>query len=308
MADTADFESLLSEVHSALVTSGSVQAVTDQFSRLDTDMERVRFVLRMAESAPLQRVAVRGPPQSAAASEKLRADGNACFGRGEHSTALRLYSLAAQCAPPTSPQLSLALANRSAALFKLGNYGPCEEAILLALQHGYPAELRYKLHERLGEARRRRGDSVAAEKAFCAALKGTPRAALDAGRRKQLLKRLEGLVCRSAADRVIRLLETGQEDGQEQGQQQQQRHTQGQHERGKKNGQTERTQELETAQGERREEGRSTRPSALPPVTPLPSLSHGASSVLPSASAAVDLVMSEDKDRMLVANRDLSPG
>jgi hypothetical protein len=43
---------------------------------------------------------------------------------------------------------SLALANRSAVLFKLAEYARCVEDIELALEAGYPPSLRYKVAER----------------------------------------------------------------------------------------------------------------------------------------------------------------
>ncbi|XP_043236320.1 SET and MYND domain-containing protein 4-like [Amphibalanus amphitrite] len=307
MSTGVDFESLLRGLHGSLVSSGQVQAVTEQFSALDTDMERVQFLMKMPESGPLQQVTGGGPPRSAAASEQLRADGNACFGRGEHTAALRLYSQAAQCSPAGSPQLSLALANRSAALFQLGRYGPCEEAVQQALQHGYPREMRYKLHERLGEARRRQGDGAGAERAFCAALAAARSAPLDARRRKQLLVRLDGLVCRSAADRVKRLLETGQE-GELQPEQTEHSDQNRERERTQKQGEQTEQRKDEQKQSSGTKRRREERKSPSPSVPQLPPLSHGPSEVVPAASAAVDLVVTQEKGRMLVANRDLSPG
>ncbi|XP_037079259.1 uncharacterized protein LOC119100256 [Pollicipes pollicipes] len=152
MAVPVDFESLLRDVHAELVRRDRVQAVTEQFARLPTDLERARLVLALPEALPLRQL--RGSdssrPKSAADSDALRAAGNTCFGRGEYAAALRTYTEAAMRAPPApAPQLSLALANRSAAFFQLGQYGPCQEDVARALGHFYPAELRYKLQERL---------------------------------------------------------------------------------------------------------------------------------------------------------------
>ncbi|KAF0289973.1 SET and MYND domain-containing protein 4 [Amphibalanus amphitrite] len=171
--------------------------------------------------------------------------------------------------PESGPlqQLSLALANRSAALFQLGRYGPCEEAVQQALQHGYPREMRYKLHERLGEARRRQGD----------------------------------------ADRVKRLLETGQE-GELQPEQTEHPDQKRERERTQKQGEQTEQRKDEQKQSSGTKRRREERKSPSPSVPQLPPLSHGPSEVVPAASAAVDLVVTQEKGRMLVANRDLSPG
>ena len=64
--------------------------------------------------------------------------GNKKYGLGDSEAALALYSRAVLTAPHSEPELSLALANRSAALHSLGNYGAAVQDIELAFSSGYP--------------------------------------------------------------------------------------------------------------------------------------------------------------------------
>ena len=71
-------------------------------------------------------------------SGQLRGEGNKKYGAGDSEAALALYTRAVLTAPPSQPELSLALANRSAALQSLGNYRAAVQDIELALSSGYP--------------------------------------------------------------------------------------------------------------------------------------------------------------------------
>ncbi len=66
--------------------------------------------------------------------------------------------------------LSLTLANRSAALFRLGLYEECLRDISEAISMGYPANLEHKLRERAGSCYLNTGDVNKAETEFKAAL------------------------------------------------------------------------------------------------------------------------------------------
>ncbi len=51
-------------------------------------------------------------------------------------------------APRAGDELVLALGNRSATLYQLGEVAACLDDISLALELGYPAQLLYKLYDR----------------------------------------------------------------------------------------------------------------------------------------------------------------
>ena len=79
--------------------------------------------------------------------------GNKAYEEGKDIDALYLYTqavVAAPCDPLTgrSRDLSVALANRSAVLFSLKAFHLALDDVRLALESGYPDELRFKLLER----------------------------------------------------------------------------------------------------------------------------------------------------------------
>ena len=71
-------------------------------------------------------------------SGQYRDLGNKKYGVGESDAALGLYSQAVITAPHPSQELSLALANRSAALTSLNNYRAAIQDIEMAFASGYP--------------------------------------------------------------------------------------------------------------------------------------------------------------------------
>ncbi|KAJ3053589.1 SET and MYND domain-containing protein 4 [Rhizophlyctis rosea] len=81
-------------------------------------------------------------------AEKCKQRGNEAFAKRQWKEAVRLFSMAAQHAPPTSPLLPVSYANRSAALFELSLFQQCLTDINLSLTAGYPSTTRYKLLNR----------------------------------------------------------------------------------------------------------------------------------------------------------------
>ena len=70
------------------------------------------------------------------------------------------------CAPEYGPELSLALANRSACLYHQGQYEQCLQDIDLALRFRYPKNLEYKLQQRKAQCLSKLGRFEEAEEAF----------------------------------------------------------------------------------------------------------------------------------------------
>ncbi|KAM6984632.1 SET and MYND domain-containing protein 4 [Aplochiton taeniatus] len=87
----------------------------------------------------------RKDPEEAARS---RERGNASFKYKDYTSAALHYSQGVCNAAPSSEQLSLCYANRSAALFYLHCYQECLADIDRALEHGYPPHLQTKLQTR----------------------------------------------------------------------------------------------------------------------------------------------------------------
>ena len=75
--------------------------------------------------------------------------GNKKYASGDSETALGLYTQAVLTAPHTEPELSLALANRSAALLSLNNHRAAVQDIEMALSAGYPKVTKYNLRSRI---------------------------------------------------------------------------------------------------------------------------------------------------------------
>lgn len=71
--------------------------------------------------------------------------GNEAFCSGLYIQALQLYTKSVAAAPPDSPELAIAYANRSAALFRLERYEACLVDINRALGSNYPEDLKSKL-------------------------------------------------------------------------------------------------------------------------------------------------------------------
>ena len=86
-------------------------------------------------------------------SEKLRVEGNKLFQGGQLRASVEKFSSAAMKSQfekdtGVSKTFSLAVANRSLALFKLKKYEEAERDVDLALESGYPSDSRHKLEER----------------------------------------------------------------------------------------------------------------------------------------------------------------
>ena len=93
------------------------------------------------------------PEKNPHESKVKREYGNKSYKEGKDLDALYLYTQAVIAAPVDettlqSRDLAVALANRSAVLFSLKAFNLALDDIRLALESGYPSELRYKLLER----------------------------------------------------------------------------------------------------------------------------------------------------------------
>ncbi|XP_067085184.1 SET and MYND domain-containing protein 4 [Osmerus mordax] len=104
------------------------------------NQEDLNFLSGVSRDYPVQK-----DPERAA---RCRENGNASFKTRDYNAAALHYSQGVCLASQRSEQLSLCFANRSAALLHLQHHQECLEDIDRALEHGYPAHLRHKLHER----------------------------------------------------------------------------------------------------------------------------------------------------------------
>jgi len=94
--------------------------------------------------------------KSATTADRVREQGNIKFSAGDNNGALKLYTESVICAP-LGPALGLALGNRSAALYHLGQYEAASQDIELALENKFPRNIAYKLHLRQAQCNIRLG-------------------------------------------------------------------------------------------------------------------------------------------------------
>ncbi|XP_048221189.1 SET and MYND domain-containing protein 4 isoform X3 [Perognathus longimembris pacificus] len=80
-----------------------------------------------------------------------RKEGNKKFQKKDYTAAAVLYSKGVSNSRPNTEDISLCYANRSAALFHLGQYETCLEDIIRAQMHGYPERLQPKMMLRKAE-------------------------------------------------------------------------------------------------------------------------------------------------------------
>lgn len=117
-----------------------------KFVALESNAERVAFVLSYAEAHQLSLAVEKPMLKDSSGAIQLKKTGNQYFGRGEFARALETYSNAVLLAPST--ELSVILGNRSATLYHLECHEHALEDMEEAARLGYPKELFYKLEER----------------------------------------------------------------------------------------------------------------------------------------------------------------
>lgn len=147
------FQEWFNSISTVLNQSGRLKEISSQFGQLRSDEERIAFGLSLGCVHDVMIVEPSFTPKSETESTKLRNEGNKLFQKNRYHEALGVYSRSILNAPFESNgrELSLAFANSSAVLFHLKEYSECLKVIQLALSHGYPEELRYKLFDRQGK-------------------------------------------------------------------------------------------------------------------------------------------------------------
>ncbi|XP_035673672.1 SET and MYND domain-containing protein 4-like [Branchiostoma floridae] len=193
----------------------STQEMSSDFLQLSTNQQRVSYALSIPSVHSYIKVKPMFKGKSAMEATKLREFGNKMFGQKDYDSALQMYSESVLKAPfdpnvnhPVAHgnmngsshgraqcdkndvttndgnEFSLALANRSAVLFSLGKYDLSMKDIDLALHHGYPKELTYKLHERKGRCLWNLGRDEEALQSFLTAKEHVTKSSLNSKKRK----------------------------------------------------------------------------------------------------------------------------
>ena len=140
-------------IYRRLKEEGQLIQMSEQFSSLQSDLERVSFTWQLdcVQSAVVIKEKFQGKCKTKSVSS--RNDGNKKFQLKKFSDALILYNKSVNFAPlcGDEPEFSMAVANRSAVLIHMKQYSQCLLDIDLALAYGYPNTLKYKLFERQGK-------------------------------------------------------------------------------------------------------------------------------------------------------------
>lgn len=137
-------------IYKKLKNNHNLLQISEQFSELHNDQERVAFSWKLDCIQETIKVKEMFLEKSASHSIQARAKGNKEFQNKNFMDSLKLYNESVMLAPFSSAEkeLSTAIANRSAVLFHLKKYHDCLQDIALALSYGYPEALQYKVYER----------------------------------------------------------------------------------------------------------------------------------------------------------------
>eukprot|EP00092_Neocalanus_flemingeri_P008426 GFUD01009082.1.p1 GENE.GFUD01009082.1~~GFUD01009082.1.p1 ORF type:complete len:676 (+),score=159.68 GFUD01009082.1:46-2073(+) len=127
--------------------------IVQQFKKLEKTEQMIEFMWKVPN---LQKFLADSSEHRFGKSEgdtrRFREMGNKLFKVGKDKEAIKMFNKAVTKAPVNDSgvgkDLSLAIANRSAALFKLGFFKMALVDIEFAFVSGYPKDLRYKLFER----------------------------------------------------------------------------------------------------------------------------------------------------------------
>ena len=145
------FTGWYNEVCNELKTSGALSKLQSEFSVCDSDFERIR-VVSSVEFIVSGKVRDNYGRKSKSLSEDLRRQGNKLYAKNDCKKAIHAYNKSIAAAEARSPELYLALANRSAVNFWLGQY---ELSLLdidkVLISDNYPKKLLYKIYERKGK-------------------------------------------------------------------------------------------------------------------------------------------------------------
>jgi len=123
-----------------------------QFRKLKNVDKQIDFIWKIESMQNFLKDSDQNFGKSDGDTRRFREMGNKLFKVGKDMEAIKMFNKAIVKAPVNEvgkgKDLSLAIANRSAALYKSGYYKFALKDIEFALKSGYPKDLRYKLFER----------------------------------------------------------------------------------------------------------------------------------------------------------------
>ena len=137
-------DSIYSKLLSKIKSEGRAESLTRQFTATQDDKEKVIYVYRLLQNYNLIPLIIK-EDKCDFTSIHYRNLGNLMFKQSKLYEAWQYYNLALMYAPLDSSSYSLAVSNRSAALFGLEQYQSCLEDIDMVFNLGYPENIKHKL-------------------------------------------------------------------------------------------------------------------------------------------------------------------
>lgn len=191
--DSVRFEPMFEALCQSLARDGVVEVSSGAFAEMPCDTTRMAFVLNQPEvHEHITLPAVPNAEKNIEHSQDQREKGNLAFKDRDFETAIKYYTESVYWAPSPKDDathcLSLAHANRSAALFHLKRYPECITDMDSALEHDYPKNMRYKLYERKGRCYANMDKVDQAQKNFSLAMSCLDEVKMDKKKKKAMEK------------------------------------------------------------------------------------------------------------------------
>ncbi|XP_044252516.1 SET and MYND domain-containing protein 4-like [Tribolium madens] len=142
-----NFVNFLKQLRCHLSATDDVTSLSRRFDALNSNFERVNFVVELVKSAKIN-IELQKDVKSDEIATKFREQGNEMYKKKKLKEAWEFYTKSVCYAEENSVNLGLAYANRSAVLFELDLHKQCLMDIKRALDHNYPQHLKPKLFVR----------------------------------------------------------------------------------------------------------------------------------------------------------------
>lgn len=193
--ETVAVDETFEHLCSSLRLTRRVESVSELFAKQTNDSDRIEIAMQLLEEHNLIVTHNRFDRESVKSFKRsldLRNSGNKLFQMKDDRAALMLYTQSIATAPfpgssnisnqelqtqlgenendCTSEALALALANRSAVFFSMGNHEACLNDIRQAMKYNYPQKLLYKLFERQGKCLQALGRIENAMESLCVSM------------------------------------------------------------------------------------------------------------------------------------------
>ena len=172
-----------------------------KFSACSSDRDRFSIVhatlqeARKEKRVPIDSIVGPDGDKSLERALEFKQKGNQYFKDAQWMDAMKCYTLSYLETPQEkSEELSIILANRSAALFHLGRYELSLRDINRSLAAGYPADMEYKLRERQARCHMANKNPYEAMEAFKLTIKALDKSKLPMERRLKMEKECETMI------------------------------------------------------------------------------------------------------------------